>query len=167
MYADTFLALNPSLPSTHFWKAMTSGSLIPFGGVLEKLRLGKEVRFQSEKTIDLDSTFALAYIILAIFERESAQLSWLERAIAKIIFGEELHGSFEASEEFLAKAVKYDPANSYAYYEMYWTYLAEGRKNAAAESLKKVLAIPAKSHREEQQHQFAQNYLENLQKSSE
>ena len=167
VYADTLLAVSPDLPSAHFWKAMTSGSLIPFGGVSEKLKLGKEVRLEAEKTIELDSTFALAYIILAIFERESAQLSWLERTIARVIFGEELHGSFQASEEFLAQAVKYEPANSYAYYERYWTYLAEGRKDAAAESLKRVLAIPARSQREEQQRQLAQEYLENLQKSSE
>lgn len=165
--ADTLLALNPDLPYAHFWKAMTEGSLIPFGTVSEKLRLGKEVRLEAEKTIELDSTFALAYIILAIFERESAELSWLERTIAKVIFGEELHGSLEASEEFLVKAVRYDSSNSYAYYEMYWTYLAEGRRDAAAESLRKVLVLPAQSQREEKQHQLAQKCLANLQKASE
>ena len=166
-YADTLLALNPSLPAAHFWEAMTKGSLIPFGGVHEKLRLGKLVRAEAQETITLDSTFALAYIILAIFERESARLSWFERTVANVIFGGELHGSFEASEAYLARAVKCDSANSYAYYEMYWTYLAEGRRNAAAESLRRVLAIPARSQREAQQRQLAQNYLEKLEQSAE
>jgi len=167
VYADTLLTLNPNLAAAHFWKAMTSGSLIPFGGVSEKLNLGKEVRFEADRAIELDSMFALAYIILAIFERESAQLSWLERTIAKINFGEEMHGSLEALEGFLTKAVQCDSANSYAYYEMYWNHLAEGRKEAVAQSLKKALVIPAKSQREDQQHQLAQNYLENRRRSAE
>ncbi|HTX19733.1 MAG TPA: hypothetical protein VMG34_13850 [Bacteroidota bacterium] len=166
-YADTLVALYPSLPAAHFWEAMTRGSLIPFGSVHEKLRLGKTVRAEAEKAVSLDSTFALPYIVLAIFERESAQLSWFERTIANVIFGGDLHGSFEASEAYLAKAVKYDSANSYAYYEMYWTYLAEGRRSEAAEALRRVLAIPARSQREARQHQLAQNYLEKLEQSAE
>ena len=166
-YADTLLLLKPDLAAAHFWAAMTKGSLIPFGGVGEKLRLGKEVRLEAEKTIALDSTFALAYIILAIFERETAQLSWFERTIARVIFGEELHGSLEASEGLLAKAIHFDPLNSYAYYERYWTYIAEGRKGDAEESLKRVLAIPARSQREARQHDLPQNYLETLEKSVE
>jgi len=165
LYADTLLALDPQNPSSHFWAALTRGSLIPFSTVSQKLHLGKEVRAQANETIRLDSTFALAYIILAIFERESARLSWFERTIAKIIFGEDLHGSFTESEALLNKAVKYDPENSYAYYEFYWTYRAEGKKDAAAESLKKVMSLPVHSQREERQRELAKNYLADLESS--
>jgi tetratricopeptide (TPR) repeat protein len=158
-YAETLLLLNPNMPSAHFWMSLTEGSLIPFHTVSEKIHIGKEVRFHAEKTIELDSTFALAYVILAVFERESSQLSWFERTIARIVFGADLNGSLSHSEELLEKSVEYDPENSYAFYEMYQTYMAMGKKDSAVESLKRVLALPVKSQREEGQRQLAQNYL--------
>jgi tetratricopeptide (TPR) repeat protein len=165
-YAESLLSLNPNMPWAHFWMALTEGSLIPFRTVSEKIHIGKEVRFHAEKAIELDSTFALAYIILAVFERESSQLSWFERTIARIIFGEDLSGSLSSSEDLLEKSVKYDPDNSYAYYEMYWTYVAMGKKDAAVESLKKVLALPVKSQREGEQRQLAQNYLTRIESTT-
>ena len=158
-YADTLLSLNPNSPSAHFWVSLTQGSLIPFHSVSEKIQLGKEVRFHAEKAIELDSTFALAYVILAVFERESSQLSWFERTIARVIFGADIRGSLSHSEELLQKSIRYDPANPYAFYEMYWTCMAMGKKDAAAESLRKVISLPVNSEREEGQHQLAQNYL--------
>lgn len=160
--AESLLALNPSSPAAHFWVSLTQGSLIPFGSISEKMSRGKEVRFHAERAIELDSTFALAYVVLAVFERESSKLSWFERTIARIIFGEDLNGSLTRSEELLEKAVQFDPGNSYAFYEMYFTKMALGEKEAAAESLKKVLALPVKSQREERQHQLAQECLAQL-----
>ena len=161
-YAETLLSLNPNLASAHFWVSLTEGSLIPFHTVSEKIHLGKEVRFHAEKAIELDSTFALAYVVLAVFERESSQLSWFERTIARIIFGEDLHGSLARSEELLEKSVQFDPSNSYAFYELYFTKMAMGEKDSAVESLKKVLALPVKSQREEEQYRLAQEYLAGL-----
>ena len=164
-YADTLLEVSPNSASSHFWMALAQGSLIPFKTVSEKIRIAKEVRFQAETAVELDSTFALPYIILAIFERESSQLSWLERTLARIVFGEELNGSLSYSEELLEKALTYDPGNSYAYYELYWTYLAEGKKEAAVQALKNVMALPVKSQREERQFVLAQDYLLSLESS--
>lgn len=161
-YAETLLSLNPNMPSAHFWMALTEGSLIPFHTVSEKIHIGKEVRFHAEKAIELDSTFALAYVILAVFERESSKLSWFERTIARVIFGADIHGSLPRSEELLEKSIHYDPTNSYAFYEMYWTRMALGKKDSAVESLKKVLALPVTSQREEGQRQLAQNYLSSI-----
>ncbi|MGA7160637.1 MAG: hypothetical protein WBZ48_06525 [Bacteroidota bacterium] len=158
-YAETLLSLNPNMPAAHFWMALTQGSLIPFHTVSEKIKIGKEVRFHAEKAIELDSTFALAYVVLAVFERESSALSWFERTIARIIFGADIHGSLSRSQELLEKSIHYDPGNSYAFYEMYWTDMAMGKKDSAVESLKKVLSLPVESQREGEQHRLAQKYL--------
>ncbi len=158
-YADTLLALNPNSPSAHFWVSLTQGSLIPFHSVSEKIHIGKVVRFHAEKAIELDSTFALAYVILAVFERESSKLSWFERTIARVIFGADIQGSLSHSEELLERSIQYDRSNTYAYYEMYWTLMEMGKKDAAVESLKHVLKLPVNSQREGRYHVLAQNYL--------
>jgi tetratricopeptide (TPR) repeat protein len=160
--AESLLTLNPASPAAHFWVSLTQGSLIPFGSISEKMSRGKEVRLHAEKAIELDSTFALAYVVLAVFERESSKLSWFERTVARIIFGEDLHGSLTRSEELLEKAVQCDPGNSYAFYEMYFTKMALGEKEEAAASLKKVLALPVRSQREERQHRLAEECLAGL-----
>ncbi len=161
--ADTLLQLNPSLPAAHFWYALTKGSLIPFRSTSEKIHIGKEVRFHAEKAIELDSTLSYAYIILAIFERELAKLSWFERTIARIVFGEDLHGSLLRSEELLLKTLKYDSRSSFAYFELSLTYKAMGRKEESIASLKKVMELPITSQREEGQRQNAARLLARLQ----
>jgi tetratricopeptide (TPR) repeat protein len=162
-FAETLLTLEPAKAEAHFWFAMAKGSLIPFVGTSEKIHIGKDVRFHAEKAIELDSTYSYAYIILAIFEREEAKLSWFERAIAQIVFGEELNGSLTRSEELLFKALKYDNRSSYAYFELSRTYDTMGRKEDSIASLKKVIEFPINSQREERQRQIAAKFLARLQ----
>ncbi len=166
-YADTLLLLNPNSPPAHFWVSLTQGSLIPFHSISEKIHIGKEVRFHAERAIEIDSTFAFAYVILAVFERESSQLSWFERTIARVIFGADIQGSLSHSEELLEKSIQFDSSNTYAYYEMYWTLMAMGKKEAAVESLKHVLTLPVKSQREGRYHLLAQNYLARIDSTGE
>jgi len=161
--ADTLVQLYPNLPAAHFWCALTTGSLIPFRGTSEKIHIGKVVRFQAEKAIELDSTYSYAYIILAIFERELAKLSWFERTIARIVFGEDLHGSFARSEELLQKALKYDSSSTYAFFELSLTYEAMGKKAESIVSLKRVIDLPVSSQREERQRQNAEKLRAKLQ----
>jgi len=162
-FADTLVQLYPEMPAAHFWCALTKGSLIPFRSTSEKIHIGKEVRFHAGKAIELDSTFSYAYIILAIFERELAKLSWFERAIAHIVFGEDLYGSLPRSEELLYKALKYDIGSSYAYFELSRTYEAMDRKEEAIASLKKVIELPVSSQREERQREISAKFLARLQ----
>lgn len=162
-FAETLLTLEPAKAEAHFWFAMAKGSLIPFVSTSEKIHIGKVVRFHAEKAIKLDSTYSYAYIILAIFEREMAKLSWFERAIARIVFGEALNGSLTRSEELLYNALKYDSGSSYAYFELSRTYDTMGRKDDSIASLKKVIELPVNSQREERQRQIAARFLTRLQ----
>jgi len=123
-YADSLRRYYPDSAASHFWFALAKGSLIPFVGVRQKIAIGKEVRQQLQETLQRDSTFSYAYVLKAIFEREGSQLSWFEKGIVRIIFDENISGSLQASEQYLRKALQYDTTNSFAYYELYWTYKA-------------------------------------------
>jgi tetratricopeptide (TPR) repeat protein len=162
-FAETLLTVEPTKAEAHFWFAMAKGSLIPFVSTSEKIHIGKDVRFHAEKAIEIDSTYSYAYVILAIFEREEAKLSWLERVIARIVFGGELNGSLTRSEELLFKALKYDRNSTYAYFELSRTYNTMGRKEDSIASLKKVIDLPVSSQREERQRQNAARFLARLQ----
>jgi tetratricopeptide (TPR) repeat protein len=153
----------PDSATTHFWLALSYGSLIPFRGVSEKIHIGKDVRKHARKAIEIDSTFSLPYVILAIFEREGSQLSWFEKTIVRVVFGEDLSGSLEASEALLRKALKLDQRNSYAHYELGWTYKTMNDHTRSAEAFRNVLHYVPTSAREELQREEAKRQLDLLQ----
>jgi tetratricopeptide (TPR) repeat protein len=161
-YADSLQRYYPDSASSQFWYSLAKGSLIPFVGVHEKIRIGKEVKQHIELAIQRDSTFSYPYVVKAIFEREGAQLSWFQKGIARIIFGENISGSLDNSERFLQQALRYDSTNSFAYYELYWTYMAMEDTSKAIAALQQVLRIPAHNLREQSQQDEGKVHLQEL-----
>jgi tetratricopeptide (TPR) repeat protein len=164
MYADSLERYYPDSAETQFWIALAKGSLIPFVGVWEKIAIGKEVKQHVQKSLERDSTFSYPYVIRAIFEREGAKLSWLEKSIVRVVFGENLSGTLAASEQNLKTALRYNPVNSFAYYELYLTYQAMGDTAQAAASLRRILLLQPKNLREKYQQEEARQHLSTLSK---
>ena len=164
-FADSLAHNYPDSAAAHFWYALAKGSLIPFVGVRDKIAIGKDVKLHVQKSLERDSTFSYPYVIRAIFEREGAQLSWLEKGIVRVVFGENLSGSLEASEQYLKTALRYDSSNSFAYYELFWTYKAMGNKSLAVSSLEEVIKRAPKNLREKQQQDEAFEHLAELSSS--
>ena len=162
VFADSLERYYPDSAAAHFWFALAQGSLIPFVGMHEKIAIGKEVKLQLQETLQRDSTFSYAYVLKAIFEREGSQLSWLEKGIVRIVFGEDLSGSLQASEQYLRKALQYDTTNSFAYYELFWTYKAMEDTAGALSALQQVLKMPPRSLREQNQQEEARQQLQKL-----
>ena len=161
-FADSLTYYYPDSAASHFWYALAKGSLIPFVGIREKIAIGKEVKSHIERSLQCDSTFSYPYVVRAIFEREGAQLGWVEKGIVRVIFGEDLSGSLEASERYLKTALRYDSSNAYAYYELFWTYSAMGNKSLAASSLEEVIRHVPRNLREKQQQDEARLHFAEL-----
>ena len=164
MYADSLAHYYPDSAETQFWNALAKGSLLPFIGVWKKIAMGKEVKQHVQKSLERDSTFSYPYVIRAIFEREGSKLSWIEKSIVRVVFGENLSGTLAASEQNLKTALHYDPANSYAYYELYLTYQEMGDTAQAAASLRSVIEMRPKNLREKYQQDEARKNLLKLSK---
>jgi tetratricopeptide (TPR) repeat protein len=162
MYADSLLRYYPDSASSQFWYSLAKGSLIPFVGIRDKIRIGKEVKQHLELAIQRESAFSYPYVVKAIFEREGARLSWIEKGIARIIFGEDVSGSLQNSERFLQKALQYDSTNSFAYYELYWTYMAKEDTSKAITALQQILKLPTNNLREQNQQIESKKHLQEL-----
>jgi tetratricopeptide (TPR) repeat protein len=120
------------------------------------------VKLHIQKSLECDSLFSYPYVLSAIFEREGAKLSWLEKSIVRVIFGEDISGSLVASEYYLQTALRYDSSNSFAYYELFWTYKALGNLPKAKSSLQDVIRRIPKNLREKQQQDEAREHLAEL-----
>jgi tetratricopeptide (TPR) repeat protein len=162
MYADSLVHYYPDSAAAQFWNALAKGSLLPFVGVWKKIAIGKEVKQHVQKSLERDSTFSYPYVIRAIFEREGSKLSWFEKGIVRVVFGENLSGTLEASVQNLKLALRYDPANSFAYYELFLTYKAMGDTAQAAASLRRILEMQPKNLREKYQQDDARQQLSKL-----
>jgi tetratricopeptide (TPR) repeat protein len=164
MYADSLAYYYPDSAATQFWNALAKGSLLPFVGVWKKIAIGKEVKQHVQKSLERDSTFSYPYVIRAIFEREGSKLSWFEKGVVRVVFGEDVSGTLEASVQNLKLALRYDPANSFAYYELYLTYQAMGDTSQAADALRRILSMQPKNLREKYQQDDARQNLLDLSK---
>ena len=158
-YADSLNERFPGRAESHFWLALSAGSLIPFHGAKEKVQTSRIVLREANRAIEIDSGFALAYVILGIFQREAAKISWFERLIANVVFGADFSGSLTQSETFLRKSVTLNPSNSYGYYELFMTYKAMKDTARAIQSLQKLLTIAPTNSREQQQTEEATRQL--------
>ena len=154
-FARELAARYPDRAESHFCLALCLGSLIPFQTVRQKIAGSKEVLFHLNETLRLDSSMVLAYVLLGVFWREAASLSWIEKAFVRIVYGESIDKTIQDSENILLRAKELDPKCSYAYYELYWTYKSMGKKELAMQNLSAVLSFPPVNLREKIQQKEA------------
>ncbi len=117
-YARQLEEGHPERPETWFLLAIAHGNLAEFAGGRGKVRIGRAVEQYCLRAIDVDPEYAPGYLVLGVFYREVAEVSWLQRLFANALFGGLPHGSYERSAEMLRKAVELDPSLPLAQFEL-------------------------------------------------
>ena len=79
--------LDPKHSKGHTHLAIAVGKLALFEGGKRKVKLSDEVKAEVQKAIDLDPQDDLAYHVLGIWNREVAELNWILRAFAELLYG--------------------------------------------------------------------------------
>ncbi len=161
-YAERLRSQYPDSAETWFYLALCHGSLVPFKSLGEKLELSHDVRANAERALAIDSSFAMAHVILGVYYRGVARLGWFERTIVNGILGKNLGGTYEEAEQHLRRALVLDPDNPYAHFELSWVYRATGRMDDAKAELQIVLTIPPTCQREQLQRDDAERMLQRL-----
>lgn len=161
-YAEALLEKYPEKAESHFWIALTKGSLAPFLSIQEKLDVGKFVVHHARKAIEIDTTFGPAYVVLGILYREAAKLKWYERVIANVVFGGSLPGTIEDSEQALQRALELNPNDIFAHFELAQTYHFLEDHDKAMDFLERSLVIAPASARERDQLQQNERRLQRM-----
>ncbi len=156
-------ALSPDGWEGHQNLALALGRLALFKGGKEKIRISKDVKAEADRTIWLNPNADRAYHILARWNRGVAELSFLEKAAAKVVYGGVPKGAtMEKAVTNLEKAVELNPTNANHHLELGRTYLKMDLKSRAREQFEKALASPLTSPFDKEYKEQAQALLSKL-----
>lgn len=147
-YAEIFHNKFPDSSLTYTYLAWAYGGLAKLVGSKEKIKLAKRIEEYAKKSIQINPNDFMPYLILGVYYREIARLSWFERFLANTFYGDVPEGTNEESEEMLKKALSFNPKIIIANYELANTYLAEDRKKDAVELFNELLKIPNNNFRD-------------------
>ncbi len=147
-YAEIFHKMFPDSALTYTYLSWAYGGLAKLVGSKEKIKLAKRIEEYAKKSIQINPNDFMPYLILGVYYREIANLSWFERFLANTFYGDVPEGSFEDSEKMLKKALTFDPKIIIANYELANTYLQEDKEQNALELYNGLLKIPDHNFRD-------------------
>ncbi len=152
----------PSAGSNDYlWLAIAAGRVAQVADTREKIALSKVVKENAEKAIALDKNNGAAYATLGGWHFYVADISWVERNAAKLIYGSLPTASYEKAVELLSKALTLGVDNSMEVYYIRGLAYDELDDDPKAEAdFRKVLSIPATTAREKELHAEAKDELD-------
>ncbi len=152
----------PDSSLSYTYAAISYGNLARLTGGKERLNYAKEIEKNAKKAVALDSNNALPYIILGAFYREIAQLSWIERIFANMLYGSVPDGSLQDSERMLKRALRINPKIITANFQMALTYMAMNDSGKEKEYFQKVLSLPLYDFRDRYLKESAERFLKRI-----
>jgi len=142
---DMMLRLYPDRVETQYQLAAAYGNYALFKGGKTKLKVGRRIEGYCLKAIELDPDYAPPYMVLGIFYRKIAELSWIERTLAKTLLGGLPQGGREKSESYLVQAIERDPEMILGWYELAVTRLSMDNDEMALTALEKAVTLAPES----------------------
>lgn len=156
------IKLFPDSSFAYTYLAISYGNLARFVGGKEKLIYAKKIEENAKHAIKLDPKNFLPYVILGAYFREIANLNWVERTFANILYGDVPDASFEDSEKMLKTALKLKPDIITANFQMALTYRAMGNAIMQKNYFEKVTQLPVYDFRDPHLKRRAERMLENF-----
>lgn len=136
--ANTALRIDSSSARAHMVKALAEGRLTLHVGTAERLKRSRRVKQHADRAIALDSTLAPAYHLRGRWHRNVADLNFLQRTLAKSLYGGLPDASFEQAILDFKRAIELE-SKPYNHLELAKTYLAVGHKKTARTQLQNAL----------------------------
>lgn len=161
-FAELFSSKYPDSAKVYTLLAMSYGNLGLYKGGDEKIKLAYKIKENADISIEKDPDDYLPYIILSIYNRQIASLSWFERTFANIFFGKVPDGSLEESEKMMLNALKIQPGIVIAMFHLSLTYQEMDNEQKEIEWLRKVIEAPITDFRDKYAKSKARERLADL-----
>ncbi|MCC7429385.1 tetratricopeptide repeat protein [bacterium] len=154
--------VNPKGDEGFTYLAIANGRLGLFKGGEEKIKLSKYVKIYSEKALEINPDNDFALHVLARWNREVANLSWVKKMAVKVIYGGLPEASNEKAIELFQKAIKINPNYNNHHIELGKTYEELGRKKDAIKEYEKAISLTSQSEKEKKYHKRAVEFLKEI-----
>ncbi|MFK7848352.1 MAG: tetratricopeptide repeat protein [Rhodothermales bacterium] len=161
-YAEGLQRHHSDSAKTHFYLALSKGSLALFIGGRRKVSFSREIEAHCKRGLAIDPTDAQLLVVYGLFNREVASSSWMERTLAQALFGQIPEGTKENAVSLLSRAVEEDPDLHVARFELSLSLIAVGRPEEAIVHLKQAEALPAQTTQDNRNRQLAKRMLERI-----
>lgn len=136
------IAKNPESADARKWTAMILGKVSDFVGTKERIEKGKEIQRNLEVAIKLKPDEAYLYHVYGRWCMEVAKLSWVERNIAKLIFGTPPEATYQDALDNFKKGEELKKNWKINDFYMAKTYIELKRYKEAMEYLDRGLQLP-------------------------
>jgi len=107
--AEKAVKIDTNSARANHWYAVLIGKIGMLEGTKQKIINSYEVEEYGLKAIELDPYYDGSLHLLGRWHYELADLSWVERTVAKIVYETPPKASFEESVEFMKKAIEAKP----------------------------------------------------------
>ncbi|MBS1914583.1 MAG: hypothetical protein JST22_21550 [Bacteroidetes bacterium] len=152
---------NPNSSNEHLWAAIAAGRLAVVSSTGERVRLSREVKYHAESAIELDPRNGQAYMVLGVWHFYVADLGWLQRNAAKLLYGGVPAASYAEAVSNLTRALQIGVENPVeVYYIRGRAYEAMENRRAAQADYRACLAGKARTASERKAQQDARERLE-------
>ena len=141
-YARRAVETAPRLAMAHATLAVAYGQKAMFAPNSEKMELSKRLRDSALRALELDPSNTVALLVLGIWHREVASLSWVVRLLLKAVYDDVPDASLEESRRLLARAVQLQPRGIMARLEFAKTLVELDEENEALRQLRTAVALP-------------------------
>ena len=137
-------AVRPDHAESHFWTAVTAGTLADHAGARAKIALGRRAYEEAARALALDSLPAGANHVVGRIHAGVMRLGWFTRLVAgRIGLGELLgEASWESAVRHLEKGAELEPDRATYRLELALALRDTGDTSGARRELEAVLALP-------------------------
>jgi tetratricopeptide (TPR) repeat protein len=140
--ARAAVKLKPDDSKGHAYLAVAVGKLALYEGGKRKVELSNEVKAEADSAIQRNDKEDLAYHVLGVWNREMADLNWVLRKFAELIYGKFPPASLDDAIHDLERAAQLAPKTVPHRVELGITLAAAHRWQEANDNLEKALAMP-------------------------
>ncbi len=138
----------PDSAASYAYLAMSYGNQAMYVGGKEKIKYAHKIEDNANQSLKLNPDLYISYVILGIYYRQIADLSWFEKMFANTFYGNVPDGSFEQSIKMFNKALEIKPETIVASYQLALTYSRMGETGKEKKLLEKLLTYPQKNFRD-------------------
>ncbi len=164
LHAEASIQSNEKIADGHTWLAASLGVLADNVGPREKIKRANIIRSELDRALELNPNDDVALSILGSFNREIADMGWLEKVFAKTFLGSLPEGSREEGENMLKRAIAVNPRVIRHYHELGKLYSDMKRYTDAVAVLNEALTKPVLMKSDERRLQNIRKLIRKLSK---